>query len=86
MNLSKNFFDDFKSGNIKIGDIINFNRSEYEIDEKINLSDAEFQKQWDNFKELMSTYITFKPILAKFEPNGNGVSIVVTRLYSSPEI
>jgi hypothetical protein len=83
MTLSKDFFKDLQAHKIKIGDIINFRRSEYENKGLKRISDDELLDQWNKFKDSLSNSVKFKLLNSIFEPKGNGVSLIVTRLESS---
>lgn len=84
MKLSREFLNDFKANNVKIGDIITFKRSEYETNGIAGLSNEEFVQKWKDFTAKLNDTIKFKLMPAKFDPSGNGVSLIVTRLNLMP--
>ena len=79
---SKDFFKDFSANKIKIGDIVNFRRSEYEHNGLKTISDEEFLDQWHKFKDTLSNNVKFKILTSICEIKGIGISLIVTRLES----
>jgi hypothetical protein len=82
MTSSKDFFKDLRANKIKIGDIVNFRRSEYDHNGLKRISDEEFLEQWHKFKDTLSTNVKFKLLTSICQIKGNGVSLIVTRLES----
>jgi hypothetical protein len=62
---------------VEVGEVILFNRGEYEKNNKPWLTDIEFQELWDSYLKSLSNYFEFTT--TEFILNGNGGQITIAR-------